>query len=249
MTVGPPAADITHIARELAPTGTLRAAINLGNLELTNGSHDDPAGVTVDIAREAARRLGVPLRLHLVDAARLSVDALLTGAADIGFLAVEPARAAQIAFTAPYVLIEGVYVVAQDSPLRTPADVDREGVRVGVKLGSAYDLFLTRTLEHAQLVRGDEGVEVYLDQSLEAGAGVRQPTTAWVEAHPGHRVMPERFQEIQQAAATAGDRSPQAVAWLDDLMQELLLSGFVAESLVRAGQADATVAPPGGAAP
>ena len=81
MTVGPPAADITHIARELAPTGTLRAAINLGNLVLTNGSHDDPAGVTVDIAREAARRLGVPLRLHLVDAARLSVDALLTGAA------------------------------------------------------------------------------------------------------------------------------------------------------------------------
>ena len=82
MTVGPPAADITHIARELAPTGTLRAAINLGNLVLTNGSHDDPAGVTVDIAREAARRLGVPLRLHLVDAARLSVDALLTAAVD-----------------------------------------------------------------------------------------------------------------------------------------------------------------------
>lgn len=176
---------VASIAGDLAPTGTLRAAINLGNVVLTNGSHEDPAGVTVDIAREAARRLGVPLHLHLVDAARLSVEALLTGVADIAFVAVEPARAAQISFTAPYVLIEGVYVVPEDSDLREPTDVDRAGVRVGVKLGSAYDLYLTRTLEHAQLVRGDEGVDVYVAHGLEAGAGVRQPATALGRRPPG----------------------------------------------------------------
>lgn len=237
--------DLTHVRAELAPTGTLRAAINLGNPVLTHGTPDDPGGVTIDIAHEAAARLGVPVDVTCVGAARLSFEALTQGQADIAFMAIEPARSAEVAFTAPYVLIEGVYVVADDSPYAGIADVDTEGVRIGVKRGSAYDLFLTRTLEHAQLVRGDEGVEVYLADGLEAGAGVRQPASAWVRAHPGHRVIGERFQEIRQAVATGADRSPAAIAWLRDLVEELKADGFVRARLDAAGQHEATVAPPG----
>lgn len=237
--------DLTQMRAELAPTGVLRAHINLGNPVLTHGSPDDPGGVTVDLATEAAARLGVPVDFTCVQAARHSFEALVEHRADIAFLAVEPARAAQVAFTAPYVLIEGVYVVPTDSPIRSVGDADREGVRIGVKDGSAYDLFLTRTLQLAQLVRGAEGVDVYLEQGLEAGAGVRQPATRWVDAHPGHRVVPERFQEIAQAVATRPDLSEPTAAWVRDLVEELKASGFVADSLARAGQADATVAPPG----
>lgn len=237
--------DLTQIRADLAPTGTLRAAINLGNPVLTHGTPAEPGGVTIDIAREAAARLRVPVEFTCVGAARLSFEALTHGQADIAFLAIEPTRSAQVAFTAAYVLIEGVYVVAEDSPYADVGDVDHEGVRIGVKRGSAYDLYLTRTLQHAQLVRGDEGVDVYLADGLDAGAGVRQPATAWVRAHPGHRVIPERFQEIRQAVATGADRSPAAIAWLRDLVEELKADGFVRTRLDAAGQHEATVAPPG----
>ncbi len=233
----------SQLRAQLAPTGTLRAAINLGNPVLTHGTPADPGGVTIDIAREAARRLRVPVSFRCVDAARLSFEALTSGEADLAFLAIEPARAAHVAFTGAYVLIEGVYVVAADSPYAGVEDLDRAGVRIGVKAGSAYDLYLSRTLEHAELVRGAEGVQVYLEQRLEAGAGVRQPATAWVAAHPGHRVIEPRFQEIRQAVATAADRPERAVTWLRDLVEELKATGFIADSLRRAGQGDATVAP------
>ena len=134
------------IVTDLAPTGTLRASINLGNPVLAQGTPTAPSGVTVDIAREIGARLGVPVDLVCFDAARKSYEAMATGRADICFLAIEPAREAEVAFTAPYVLIEGVFAVPQDSPLARSADVDRAGVRIGVKHGSAYDLFLSRTL-------------------------------------------------------------------------------------------------------
>src|SRR6201997_5875137 len=130
---------------DLAPTGTLRAALNLGNPVLVQGTPSAPAGVTVDIANEIAARLGVQAEFRCFGAARESFEATVAGQADICFLAIEPARAAEIAFTAPYVLIEGVYAVPRDSPLTTVAEVDRPGVRIGAKRGSAYDLFLTRT--------------------------------------------------------------------------------------------------------
>ncbi|MDE9367652.1 transporter substrate-binding domain-containing protein [Luteipulveratus sp. YIM 133132] len=234
-------ADIVH---DLAPTGTLRASINLGNAVLAQGTSQDPSGITVDLAREIARRLEVPLELVCFDAARKSFEALTTGAADLGFLAVEPARAEQVAFTAAYVLIEGVFVVPDESSLRSVADVDRAGVRIGVKEGSAYDLYLTRTLQHAELVRGGEGVEVFDEQRLEAGAGIRQPVTAWADAHTGVRVVDEAFMQIRQAVATARNRTPETVAYLQQVVEELKASGFVRESLDRAGQADTTVAPP-----
>jgi polar amino acid transport system substrate-binding protein len=235
----------TGIARDLAPTGTLRAAINLGNPVLAQGTAAAPGGVTVDIARELAARLGVGLQLVCVDAARKAFAALTQRDADIAFLAVEPAREAEVAFTPPYVLIEGVFVVAADSVIATLADVDRAGVRIGVKQGSAYDLFLTRTLRHAALVRADEGVDAYLDLGLEAGAGIRQPVAAFVERHSGQRMLPERFMEIRQAVATTRDRTAATMGYLHEFVEELKASGFVADALRRAGQTGAAVAPPG----
>src|SRR5262245_2066272 len=133
------------VAADLAPKGVLRASINLGNPVLAQGTPTAPSGITVDIARQIGARLDVPVEFVCFDAARKSYEAVMAGDADLCFLAIEPAREADLAFTAPYVVIEGVFVVPQDSPITTVADVDRSGVRVGVKRGSAYDLYLTRT--------------------------------------------------------------------------------------------------------
>jgi polar amino acid transport system substrate-binding protein len=229
---------------DLAPTGVLRASINLGNPVLAQGTPDAPAGVTVDIAREIAARLGVPVSFLCFDAARKSFEAMTTGLADICFLAVDPARAAEVAFTAPYVVIEGVYAVPTDSAFTTPADVDSPGVRIGVKQGSAYDLFLARTLQHATVVRGTDGVDAFRSEHLDAAAGIRQPMTAFVAANPGVRLIDERFMQIQQAVGTTKDRSPETVQFLRNLVEDLKANGFVAESLQRSNQPDATVAPP-----
>ncbi|MBM7784143.1 polar amino acid transport system substrate-binding protein [Tenggerimyces flavus] len=198
--------------------------------------------MTVDIAREVATRLNLELELVCFDAARKSFEAMTNGSADLGFLANEPARAAEIAFTAPYVVIEGVFAVPGDSDLRTTADVDREGVRVGINQGSAYDLFLTRTLQHATLVRSDDGVDTFVTQGLEAAAGIRQPLTAFVAEHPEVRLIDEPFMQIKQAVGTTKDKSPATLQFLHDLVEELKANGFVADSLRRAHQS-ATVAP------
>jgi polar amino acid transport system substrate-binding protein len=235
------------IREDLAPSGVLRTALNLGNPVLNTGTQEAPAGVTVDIAREIAARLGVPVGFLCFGAARESFEAMMTGRADICFLAIEPARAAEVAFTAPYVLIEGVYAVPASSPLATVADVDSPGVRIGVKQGSAYDLFLTRTLRHATVVRGAEGTGIFAAESLEAGAGVREPVTEWVAAHPGYRLIEERFMEIRQAVGTAKTKRPETAGFLHAVVEELKASGFVAESLRRSGQTApvAPAAPPG----
>lgn len=235
---GPP------VAEDLAPDGVLRAAINLGNAVLAAGSPDHPSGVTVDLAGAVAARLGVTVRMVCVEAAREAVEALHAQRVDIAFLAVEPEREAHFGFTAPYALIEGVYVVRSDSPVRSPDDVDRHGVRVGVKRGSAYDLFLTRHLATAEVVRGDEGVDVFADEALEVGAGIRQPAAAWVGSHPGHRLVEPAFMQIRQAVATRRNHDAATLDFLHGLVEELKTSGFVAESLARAGRADVTVAPP-----
>jgi len=237
--------DASDVARDLAPTGALRASINLGNPVLAQGTSSAPSGVTVDLAREIASRLRVPVDFACFDAARKSLEALTTGAADISFLAIEPARAAEVHFTAAYVLIEGVYAVSDGSPIQVVADVDRPGVRIGVKEGSAYDLYLTRSLEHATLVRGAEGADVFVEQGLEAGAGIRQPLTAFAAARPGLRVVDEAFMQIRQAVATRKGHSPATVAWLHETVEQLKASGFVADALARSGQGDTTVAPRG----
>jgi polar amino acid transport system substrate-binding protein len=231
------------IREDLAPSGALRASINLGNPVLAQGTPDEPAGVTVDIAREIARRLEVPLELICFDAARKSFEAMTTGQADLCFLAIDPERADEVAFTAPYVVIEGVFAVPMASDAQTPDDIDRPGMRIGVKRGSAYDLYLSRTLQHATVVRGEEGVEVFLGEGLDAAAGIRQPMTAFVAEHPGMRMIDERFMQIQQAVGIMKTRRSETLAFLRDVVEELKACGFVSDALVRSGQADATVAP------
>lgn len=231
------------ITEDLAPTGVLRASINLGNPVLAQGTPDAPSGVTVDIARELGARLGVPVELVPFDAARKSFEAMTSGRADICFLAIEPKRAEEVAFTAPYVLIEGVYAVRADSPITTADDVDRPGVRVGVNQGSAYDLYLTRTLRHATLVRGENGLTVFREQGLEVAANVRQPMTEYVAAHEDMRLLEPRFMEIRQALGTTRSRSRETVAFLSAVVEELKANGFVADALRRAGQDDGLVAP------
>ncbi len=233
------------ITEDLAPNGTLRASINLGNPVLAQGTPAEPGGITVDIAREIGARLGVPVELLCFDAARKSYEAMATGRADICFLAIEPAREAEVAFTAPYVVIEGVYAVPHDSDLHSVADVDRAGVRIGVKRGSAYDLFLTRTLRHASVVRGEEGVDEFRAQGLEAAAGIRQPLTAYAAAHPEVRLIEGRFMQIRQAVGTTRTRRPETVGFLREVIEELKADGFVADALRRANQSDTLVAPPG----
>jgi polar amino acid transport system substrate-binding protein len=232
-----------EIVTDLVPAGVLRAAINLGNPVLAQGTPAAPAGVTIDISREIAARLGVPAEFHCFGAARESFEAVITGQADICFLAIEPAREAEIAFTAPYALIEGVYAVPVQSPLTSVAEVDSAGMRIGVKRGSGYDLFLTRTLRHATVVRGAEGTEAFVTGNLEAAAGVREPMTEFVAAHPGYRLIEGRFMEIRQAVGTARTRRAQTTRFLHELIEELKASGFVADALRRSGQT-APVAPP-----
>ncbi|HWM39463.1 MAG TPA: transporter substrate-binding domain-containing protein [Streptomyces sp.] len=233
------------VTEDLAPDGALRASINLGNPVLAQGTPTAPAGVTVDIAREVGARLDVPVELLCFDAARKSYEAMTAGRADICFLAVEPAREAEVAFTAPYVVIEGVFAVPRDSAFTTVADVDGSGVRIGVKRGSAYDLYLSRTLQHASVVRGEEGVDEFRAQGLEVAAGIRQPMTEFVATHPEVRLIEGRFMQIQQAVGTTTTRQPETVRFLRDVVEELKADGFVADALRRANQSDALVAPPG----
>lgn len=233
------------IVKELAPTGRLRVAINLGNIVLaqTDDATGQPKGVTVELARELARRLGVPVALSTFDAAGKAFEALKAGKVDIVFLAIEPVRAAEVAFTAPYVIIEGVYMVPKDSAIQSVADVDRAGVRIGVNKASAYDLYLTRTLKHATLVRGESGVDLFANEKLEAAAGVKQPIVAYAKTNPDVRVLDGRFMEIRQAMGTAKGRD-QGARYLHAFIEEMKASGFVADALKRSNQPDASVAPP-----
>ena len=171
------------LVARLAPTGMLRAAINLGNAVLAGRDAATGAakGVTVDLAGELAKRLGVALELVVVDGAAKSVDAVVSERADVGFFAIDPQRGADVAFTAPYVLIEGCYLVPDDSPLRANEDVDRAGRVVVVGGGSAYDLHLSRTLQHATIVRAPTSqavVETFIDRGADVAAGVRQQLEA-----------------------------------------------------------------------
>jgi polar amino acid transport system substrate-binding protein len=237
------------VVKDLAPTGKLRAAINLGNMVLAqkDAASGELGGVTVDLARELGRRLAVPVELVPFDAAGKVFDALKSGAWDIAFLAIEPVRAAEISFTAPYVIIEGVYMVPADSPLQAVADVDREGVRIAVNKGSAYDLYLTRTLKRATLVRGESGTDLLLNDKLEAAAGVKQPLVEFAKTNPKVRIMPGRFMEIRQAMGTPRVRlagRDAAPRYLHAFVEEMKASGFVAKALERSHQPDAAVAPP-----
>lgn len=233
------------IPAALAPTGTLRAVINIGNpilagLDQASGA---PRGVSVDIARELARRLGTPLECVVVEAARKSVETVAGGRADVGFFAVDPLRGADIAFTEPYILIEGCYLVRQDSPIRDNSDVDAADTRIAAGAGSAYDLFLTRELKHAALVRVPTSpavVAAFIGQGLEVAAGVKQQLQADAARHQGLRLIEEPFMVIRQAMGVAKARGDPAARYLRAFIDDLRACGFVREALARHGIEGAT---------
>jgi polar amino acid transport system substrate-binding protein len=241
-----PAQVSPDIRKEFAPTGRLRAAINQGNTVLAQkGRNGEALGITVDLARELARRLGLPIELITFDAAGKVFEALKRGVWDIAFLAVEPVRAAEIDFTAPYVLIEGTYMVPKNSALKKIEDVDTKGVRIAVATGSAYDLYLSRTIKSAALVRaptGPQAMTMFMRDALEACGGVKQPLVEFAAQNPGVRVMDGRFMAIQQAMGMPKGRS-KAHEYLKGFVEEMKASGFCAEALERSNQPDAVVAP------
>jgi polar amino acid transport system substrate-binding protein len=231
----------------LAPTGRLRASINLGNpiLARREGS-DGAAGVSVDLARTLAEQLGVPVDLLVVDSARLSVDAVTSGRADIGFFAVDPERANTIGFTAPYVLIEGAYLVRQGSPLTDNAEVDRAGHTIMVGRGSAYDLYLTRALKSAQLAHAPTSpavVDHFLIHNADVAAGVKQQLQADATRIGGLRLLPGRFMVIEQAMGVPAARGAASLDALKAYVEWAKRSGFVATALARHRIEGAIVAP------
>jgi polar amino acid transport system substrate-binding protein len=245
--LGDPATDA--VLKDLAPGGKLRAAINLGNsvLAQTDAATGQPKGITPDLARELGRRLGVPVELVTFNAAGKVFDAVKIGTWDIAFVAIEPVRAAEIEFSAPYVIIEGTYMVPKDSSLQAIADVDRPGVRIAVGVGSAYDLYLTRTIKNATIVRASMGggkamIDMFVNDKLEVAAGVKQPLVAYAKDHPEMRVMDGHFMEIQQAMGTPKGRT-EGAAYLRAFVEDVKASGFVAEAIKRSNQ-QAAVAPP-----
>lgn len=236
------------VARLLAPTGTLRASINLGNRVLARRDSPDnaPYGVSIDIARALAGRLGVGVEFVVFDAAQQSVEAVARGEADIGFFAIDPRRGESIAFTDAYLFIEGWYAVREDSPIQTLAEVDRPGTRVAVGQGSAYDLFLSRELKAATIVRAPNPAAVtpmFIEQGLEVAAGVRQQLEADMRRYPGLRLLPERFMLIRQAMGLARQRGEAAHAALCAFVEELKEGEFIAEALKRHGIDGVQLAP------
>lgn len=238
----------SDILRAFTPTGKLRASINLGNPILANkhAATGLPFGVSIDLANNFAKRLGVDIDLVVFDAAGKSVEAVKAEQADIGFFAIDPLRGEGISFTVPYVLIEGSYLVPQTSTIQSNDEVDRAGIRVTVGQGSAYDLFLSRELKHADIVRAPTSptvVDVYVAQKLEVAAGVKQQLESDVLRFAGHRLLPGRFMVIQQAMGTPKTRGVEAARYLAAYVEEMKASGFVADALQRHGIKGASVAP------
>ena len=238
-----------EVVSELAPTGVLRAAINMGNFLLVTGRtpSGDPEGVAPDMAREIAARLGV--RVRYVPYARPGelADAAGSGMWDIGLIGAEPQRAEKIAFTPAYVEIEATYLVPAGSPLWTIADVDRAGVRIAVSARSAYDLWLERNIKSAQLVRaegGDATFEQFVGEKLDALAGLRPRLLEDATKLPGSRILDGQFTAVQQAIGTER-KNTTGGAFLREFVEETKRSGLVARLLERHGVVGRlSVAPP-----
>jgi polar amino acid transport system substrate-binding protein len=238
------------IIKAFTPTGKLRASINVGNPILANRDKatGEPHGVSIDLAREFAKRLGVEIELVVNESAGKSVEVVTAENADIGFFAVDPLRGQGIAFTAPYVLIEGAYLVHNDSPLKANEEVDKAGTRVTVGKGSAYDLYLTRELKNAEIVRAPTSpavVDAFLAEGTEVAAGVKQQLEADIKrlGRSDLRLLPGRFMVIQQAMGTPKGRGEKVAATLAAYVEEMKASGFVADALKRHGIQGAGVAP------
>jgi len=237
------------VASSIEPTGKVRIAINYGNAVLAqrNAETGKLSGVSVDIAEELGRRLGLPITLVPFDAAGKVSAVAAKDVWDVAFLAGDPERAREISFTAPYVVINGTYTVRKDSPFTAPEQVDRDGVRIAVSGQSIYDLFLSRTLKHAKIVRAGsprEAAALFPSEHLEVCAGVQTAMLQLIATDPTLRMIPEPFMQINQAMGTPAGRAP-AAAYLNAFVESIKADGFVAKALARNGQVDAAVAPPG----
>jgi len=237
-----------ELRREFAPTGVLRAGVNFGNpvIAQKDPGGGAPRGVGPDLARALAESLGVGIAYVTYDTAGKMADAVKQGAWDVAMLADDPLRANEIAFSKPYVQIEGTYMVRSGSPLRAIGEFDRKGVKIAVGNKTAYDLYLTRTLKGAELVRAPTSIDAVKlfesDHSIDAVAGVKNPLMAIAAKDPGLRVIEGNFMVIGQASGVPKGRE-RAAKYLHDFIEEKKRSGFVADALKRSGVTDATVAP------
>jgi polar amino acid transport system substrate-binding protein len=238
----------TSARSELAPAARLRVGINYGNFLLVTNyvPGGEPRGVAPDLGRELGRRLGVPIEFVVYDSAGKLADAGKAGAWDVAFLGNEPQRANEIAFTAAYLEIPVTYLVPAGSSIHAIADVDREGVRVAVAEKSAYDLFLTRNLAHAQLLRA-EGIEgsyqLFVEKKLEALAGLKPRLVGDAERLPGSRVLEGQCTSVKQSIGTPKGRDAGA-KYLREFVEDVKASGFVARSIAKYGVRGVSVAPP-----
>lgn len=238
----------TDLRSDLAPTGKLRVGVNYGNpvLAIKDPDSGELTGVVVDLARELGRRTGLAVELVGFESAGKMVEALQAGAWDVAFLAADPGREGEISFTAPYIEIEGTYLVPPGSAFRVIADVDSAGVRVGVSGKSAYDLFLSRSLKHAQLVRAsspEAAFELIVAGKVDVLGGVRQHLVANSGKLPGSRVLEGRFMAIQQALGIAKGREA-GVKYLREFIEDVKASGLVAQAIAKAGVSGVSI-PPG----
>ena len=233
------------VVAELAPTGVLRAGINLSNFLLVTAraANGDPQGIAPDMAGEIAARLGVSLQLIPYESPGLLADAVANW--DVGLIGAEPARAAQITFSAAYLEIEATYLVPAGSNIRSIEEIDRKGVRIAVAARSAYDLYLTRSIKHAELVHAnglDASYELFVREKLDALAGLRPRLVRDVEKLAGARILEGRFTTVQQAVGTPKARAESA-RFLADFVEEAKTSGFVARLIARHGVQGVNVAP------
>ncbi len=239
----PPASAVS----QLTPSGKLRAAINYGNAVLArrDASTGEVSGVSVDLSRELAKRLGVELELLPFDAANKSVEAIKNKQADIAFFAIDPARGVDTDYTAAYVVIEGTYVVRNDSAIKANADVDKAGTHIAVAAKSAYDLFLTREIKQATLERTVTSggvIDMFIEKKFEVAAGVKQQLEKDMKRVPGLRMLDGRFMEINQAMGTSKGRD-EGIQYMRAFIEEMKASGFVAQALERHKIEGVAVAP------
>lgn len=240
--------DLAAIRQDMAPLGELRVAINLGNPVLAQRDENTGvlSGVSVALAYALADELDISISLTSYDAAGKVFGALEEQAWDLAFLAIEPVRAEKISFTTPYVCIDGTYLVKTESKFQRASALDTGGCRIAVGKGAAYDLYLSRTLKNAELIRATTSagaVDTFLELGLEAAAGVRQPLERFARKASGVRVLQDNFTEIRQAMAVPKARAV-AAEYVQDFINRCLRNGFVAKALDDSGERDARVAQP-----
>ncbi|MDH4571993.1 transporter substrate-binding domain-containing protein [Salinicola acroporae] len=236
------------VIEALAPQGRLRVAINYGNTVLAQrGENGEPAGVSAVLARALADELGVEAEFATFDGAGDVFAAIDDDAWRVGFLARDPVRAEKIHFTDPYVIIEGTYLVPEAAPFQEVDELDRGDVRIAVGKGAAYDLYLTRALKHASLVRAATSaaaIELFVERQLDAAAGVRQPLASYAAGHPGYRVLAGHFTAIEQCmAVTKAQASDEVTRYVEDFLSRMKQSGLVKRALAQSGQDETQAAP------